>query len=324
MAAKLRVEPDPGQGRGHALLIVGEPAHQPEPGACLRLTVQKPGGADSHLGPDGWQVPTHRFEVRVAPGPGTGLAVALGPEITRHMTAGNYRFRLESGAGPIVEGALSWRGIAPPLPGDLPTGDRYAGRTGDEDLEAQAEVLATSPIEPIPPMPESATSGDKRSPWLWILLAILLVAGGLGIWAWTAGWLPVPSSMEDVPLQRPTRADLKAYIDTGPDAGAIHERAADYEAEGWADEAFLLYREAANRGSGRSALAIGRLYDPNRPADQPTPFSQPNPVQAREWYRRADSLGADSEPALQGLKDWAEARQDADPDAKQLLETWDQ
>lgn len=62
------------------------------------------------------------------------------------------------------------------------------------------------------------------------------------------------------------------------------------------DRALVLLKQAARRGDGWSALAIGALYDPalfESPDFEPqqTPFTKPNPDMATCWYQVAQTLG---------------------------------
>ncbi|MDH3376672.1 MAG: formylglycine-generating enzyme family protein, partial [Gammaproteobacteria bacterium] len=60
------------------------------------------------------------------------------------------------------------------------------------------------------------------------------------------------------------------------------------------DTALLLFREAARKGDGESALAVGAMYDPLLFESDPgarTPFSKANRELARCWYQIAWTLG---------------------------------
>jgi hypothetical protein len=60
------------------------------------------------------------------------------------------------------------------------------------------------------------------------------------------------------------------------------------------DTALLLFREAARKGDGRSALAVGAMYDPKlfeSGTAGRTPFSKANRELARCWYQVAWTLG---------------------------------
>jgi len=51
------------------------------------------------------------------------------------------------------------------------------------------------------------------------------------------------------------------------------------------------YETAANAGSGRAAMALGRTYDPAFLSQMQVIGLRPDPVVAATWYRRAAELG---------------------------------
>jgi TPR repeat protein len=51
------------------------------------------------------------------------------------------------------------------------------------------------------------------------------------------------------------------------------------------------YETAANAGSGRAAMALGRTYDPGFLSQMQVIGLRPDPVLAATWYRRAAELG---------------------------------
>jgi TPR repeat protein len=58
----------------------------------------------------------------------------------------------------------------------------------------------------------------------------------------------------------------------------------------------LVYRRAANAGNSQAALALGGSYDPNVLKQLGVIGVAGDPVQAREWYRRAAELGSADAP----------------------------
>jgi TPR repeat protein len=62
------------------------------------------------------------------------------------------------------------------------------------------------------------------------------------------------------------------------------------------------YETAANAGSGRAAMALGRTYDPAFLSQMRVIGPIPDPVVAATWYRRAAELGVPEAAAqLRGL-----------------------
>ena len=51
------------------------------------------------------------------------------------------------------------------------------------------------------------------------------------------------------------------------------------------------YETAANAGSGRAAMALGRTYDPAFLSQMQVIGLRPDPALAATWYRRAADLG---------------------------------
>ncbi len=78
------------------------------------------------------------------------------------------------------------------------------------------------------------------------------------------------------------------------EAGEIYTVASGFIARGDPDTALVLFEQAAGKGHGPAALAIGEMYDPVLWGEAPSPFSKPNPRKAREWYENAVSLGNDA------------------------------
>ncbi|MDH3712975.1 MAG: formylglycine-generating enzyme family protein [Gammaproteobacteria bacterium] len=77
-------------------------------------------------------------------------------------------------------------------------------------------------------------------------------------------------------------------------AAEIHRYALAFVDARDPDTALLLFREAARKGDGRSALAVGAMYDPllfESDTRGRTPFSKANRELARCWYQVAWTLG---------------------------------
>jgi hypothetical protein len=89
-----------------------------------------------------------------------------------------------------------------------------------------------------------------------------------------------------------------------------------------ADAAFLLYRNAASRGHGVSALGAGSFYDPTDNAPKGT--IKADAVQAYAWYKRAaEAQIGDALPRLVRLRNWIDREVAAgNADAKEALKQW--
>jgi TPR repeat protein len=74
-------------------------------------------------------------------------------------------------------------------------------------------------------------------------------------------------------------------MDTNPTAEALVSKADGMVAEGNREGALYLYRQAVDKGSMESALALGRLYDPTEPANSNSTIA--NAETASYWYAKA-------------------------------------
>jgi hypothetical protein len=92
------------------------------------------------------------------------------------------------------------------------------------------------------------------------------------------------------------------------------------------DKAFLLFKKAAAKGDGWSAMVIGEMYDPATFAakdfDQGrTAFSKPNPRKALQWYGQALQQGESKAQALYDtlITSIKKAAKEGDRSAERLL-----
>jgi len=89
-------------------------------------------------------------------------------------------------------------------------------------------------------------------------------------------------------------------------------------------DAHLLYFFAAREGHGPSALALGKMADPQHHSPDASLFEQPDPVQALKWYQMANQHGeAAARERLLKLQQWIEEKARAgDEAAQQLILGW--
>jgi hypothetical protein len=128
-----------------------------------------------------------------------------------------------------------------------------------------------------------------------VLLA--LVAGGL-YWYFELRVTPPPASLADAPAPEVEALDWEVLLER-IDAMApaeIRQHGVRWFRQGDPDRAFLLFKTAAKKGDGWSALAIGEMYDPATFAakdfgPEDTAFSKPNPRKALQWYEQAIARG---------------------------------
>jgi hypothetical protein len=109
-----------------------------------------------------------------------------------------------------------------------------------------------------------------------------------------------------------------------PDAAGVFAQAQRLQDEGHPEDAYLLYRYAANRGEARAALMLGTQADPAYHDNATSILPEPEPEQAIKWYRLAGAEGnAEAETRLKALRSRLEqASTSGDAQAERLLLLW--
>lgn len=109
-----------------------------------------------------------------------------------------------------------------------------------------------------------------------------------------------------------------------PDPDKVFTDAEQLQREGHLDDAYLLYRYAANHGDTRAALALGTQADPAYHSSTNSILPGPEPEQAIKWYRIAGDEGnQEAVSRLQALRDRMEqAAAAGDEQARRLLLQW--
>ena len=109
-----------------------------------------------------------------------------------------------------------------------------------------------------------------------------------------------------------------------PDPAEVFASAQRLQNEGYADDAYLLYRFAANHGDAQAALVLGTQADPAYYTADGNILQGPEPEQAIKWYRMAGAEGnADAQARLKALRGRLEQASAAgDPQADRLLLLW--
>jgi serine/threonine protein kinase len=175
-------------------------------------------------------------------------------------------------------------------------------------LQNVTELLQRWPRQrPLPPGPpaqrESNDTGwlRKYQAWLGIALVVVLAVTGAFFLLDTGHEPASPAGHKPPPeAQQP---GLEEIATLPPEQ--IYDYARQFYDKGQLDAAQALWEQAGNQGHGPSALAMGELYDPLLWGKIPSPFSQPNGIQAEKWYRRASTLGvAEANARLQQLEVW--------------------
>jgi hypothetical protein len=108
-----------------------------------------------------------------------------------------------------------------------------------------------------------------------------------------------------------------------PDPTEVFANAQRLQDEGHPEDAYLLYRYAANKGDVQAALLLGTQADPAYYTAAGNILPEPEPEQAIKWYRMASAEGnaeaAERLKALRGRLEQASASGDVQADRLLLL-----
>ena len=145
---------------------------------------------------------------------------------------------------------------------------------------------------------EREASPQRRQPGrarllLFAGVAALLLAVAAGAWFLKdrrpgSDTPPVADVQPEVPM---TLEGARQFLARDPGADESFGMADKFLAAKTLDGAFLLLRNAANKGNAPAALVLGQMYDPATYSPDTSPLPAPNPEQATEWYRQAAEAG---------------------------------
>ncbi|MDH3377661.1 MAG: hypothetical protein OEQ39_11980 [Gammaproteobacteria bacterium] len=168
----------------------------------------------------------------------------------------------------------------------------------------------------------------KTKIWLAMVTVVVVVTGAVGLVLYLQE-SPSPASLSEAPKSQAQGLkweELLAKIES-MDGAEIREHGLRYFQAGDPDKAFLMFKTAAKRGDGWSALAVGEMYDPATfsAADfspTRTAFNKPNPRKALQWYDQAIANGEDrAEPLYDRLLVYLQdAAAGGDAKAQRLLD----
>jgi TPR repeat protein len=167
----------------------------------------------------------------------------------------------------------------------------------------------------------------KTKVWLSILvLACVLGAGGFWYFAESPPKLPATPSDAPVPdVEALSWEELRTEVDQ-MERLEVRQQGVLLFQSGDPDQAFLMFKKAANKGDGWSARAIGLMYDPatfaaGDFAPEKTAFSKPNPRKALQWYDKAIEQGDTDAQRLRErlLAHLREAAAEGDAQAQRIL-----
>ncbi len=140
-----------------------------------------------------------------------------------------------------------------------------------------------------------------------------------------------PAAPEKVPPAAPSgpegsaaRAFLASAENAGIDPEELVAKAREFQQQGLAGDAWLLYFKAAREGDASAAMALAEQADPEFFDPASSALSEPDLVQAHKWYRVAEKAGSDE--AAQRLGKLYErlqrAAENGDERAGLLLQKW--
>jgi type II secretory pathway predicted ATPase ExeA len=175
---------------------------------------------------------------------------------------------------------------------------------GDSRITAKTIAATASPTgRRSKPAPSSRTGPVAR---IMPGIAIVLLAAGAAMFLYRAlsdhhqppapaslpAGVQAPSSGAVHPSEKAPGPPAKTSETLPPEVMAtLLKRGEQFVALGDLGAARLLFQRAAEAGSARAALAMGRTYDPEYLAIGMAQGEKPDPARAMEWYRKAAALG---------------------------------
>jgi TPR repeat protein len=180
-----------------------------------------------------------------------------------------------------------------------------------------------------------------------IVIGVIVVVTLVAVWLVPDDMQPTPPPLPELQAPQMTDADLfqsedgdlaairegdraRAFIASllsegaSPDPDTVFVEAIRLQGEGYAVDAYLLFRFAAHRGHGQAALVLGNQANPAfRDADIPD-LLKDQPEQAYKWYSIAAAEGIDE--AAEQLQDMRKSLEhsasNGDESAQRLLLLW--
>ena len=180
-----------------------------------------------------------------------------------------------------------------------------------------------------------------------IVIGVIVVVTLVAVWLVPDDMQPTPPPLPELQAPQMTDADLfqsedgdlaairegdraRAFIASllsegaSPDPDTVFVEAIRLQGEGYAVDAYLLFRFAAHRGHGQAALVLGNQANPAfRDADIPD-LLKDQPEQAYKWYSIAAAEGI--EEAAEQLQDMRKSLEhsasNGDESAQRLLLLW--
>jgi hypothetical protein len=259
----------------------------------------------AYLGPDGWQSEPATLPPLPKRVDGDRAALSLGPAIVERFNAWEQlEVRLENGTSGVTvwpeevlpppraaaRGGLS--GAAPAAGAQSVVSDtRAAEARPAPEPEPEAAPEKPEPEPPAEPETEQSPSSPKarrRSPVLLALLLLVLLAAGAGAaWWWFSTQPGSPAAGQPVAVELPCTRDGFAGADARPVEDRLEQVRRCGSDDATLQEARLAAVEALRAEDPRALVVMGRWYDPAHFESAASPFDEPRPATAADYYRQA-------------------------------------
>jgi len=134
----------------------------------------------------------------------------------------------------------------------------------------------------------------------------------------------VPPATPPEPEGSAARAFLARAENAGIDPEELVAKAREFQRQGLAGDAWLLYFKAAREGDASAAMALAEQADPEYFDPASSALSEPDLVQAHKWYRVAEKAGSDEAAQRLGklYERLQQAAENGDERAELLLQKW--
>jgi hypothetical protein len=344
---KLIIENDKQSGPGFAFLKSNDSSIEP---GGLKLRVESR-DAKPYLGPNGWTSSDATITPSAVQRDGATLVISIGPDVVRYLREATYKVSLIGANGTVESSRVSAKDILMPRANQtgpaagasaVKQAEVNVGGASIDHVTAQKAADAVAPAAATAADGESVSAdatqaqpasggGNKIVPIAIALVALLVLAGG-GYFGYTKLIAP-GSSVEALTLdapETPAASDVenltpmeqaRAFLDEGPAASAMIERAKKFWSDGHGEPGFLVMSRAAKKGDASALIEMAKIYDPaaERAAVPGMPDAKGDI--AYNYYRQAQEMGsADAAAAISDLRSWAEsAAAEGNRDASVLI-----
>lgn len=238
--------------------------------------------------------------------------------------------RVQGGAtmGGVTQPSAAKPAVSEARPEPVAKADETQKAPEPEDAADAADENEPEKIEttPDPQRIEDKDDGDDKKKGdtevsrfraLFVLLPLLLIAaGGAAYYFWPVEPTPPPGPSNETPQPPSEDPSKSATKETPADTREARDRLRDMNRENASADAFYEYALkliqaqkfedgflamdiAGQKGHAKALFQLGQWYDP-KTFDTKMGFSNPNPVSAAEYYRKAEAKGLPEAKAALG------------------------